>query len=411
MYCNVSWDEYSCWPATPGGTYAVIPCPGYLVGIDEFSNATKYCNANGTWAPKATYDSCVRGPVELESWGIGESHLRATRIIYNVGFTLSTLALAVALAIFLYFRSLRCLRNIIHCHLIVTFILMNVIWIIMKHSLIPIRDNDHLWLCKLEVTLFKYSQGTNFFWMFVEGLYLHIIIVWTYSADKIRMWYLLVIGWGMPAAFVIAWAVVKKKLQDVNCWLPEIHDEISLYDFIFTGPILFVLFVNILFLSSIIWILITKLRASHSWELRQYRKAVKATIILIPLLGITYVLFIAPPSDVQTVKTVFLYINAVLQSFQGFFVAVFYCFLNGEVRSVLKKKFNRFNDARSLSTKFTKTSVGWTRGSRSSRDYGQSIALSNGNAIVTTENRKTTETAWKNEDNNDLGEREEMLNT
>ena len=51
------------------------------------------------------------------------------------------------------------------------------------------------WLMKVEVVLYNFSQGTNFFWMFVEGLYLHIIIVWTYSADKIKLRYLFVIGW------------------------------------------------------------------------------------------------------------------------------------------------------------------------------------------------------------------------
>jgi len=47
-----------------------------------------------------------------------------------------------------------------------------------------------------------------------------------------------------------------------------------------------------------------------------FRKAVKATVILFPLLGITYVLFIMPPSDHRKVQVTFKYINAVLQSFQ-----------------------------------------------------------------------------------------------
>ena len=29
------------------------------------------------------------------------------------------------------YRNLRCLRNTIHCHLIVTFILKNVLWLVM----------------------------------------------------------------------------------------------------------------------------------------------------------------------------------------------------------------------------------------------------------------------------------------
>ena len=35
LYCNSSWDEYSCWPRTLAGTFAIIPCPGYLPGIDD----------------------------------------------------------------------------------------------------------------------------------------------------------------------------------------------------------------------------------------------------------------------------------------------------------------------------------------------------------------------------------------
>lgn len=36
---------------------------------------------------------------------------------------------------------------------------------------------------------------TNFFWMFVEGCYLHTAIVMTYSTDKLRKWVFLFIGW------------------------------------------------------------------------------------------------------------------------------------------------------------------------------------------------------------------------
>ena len=46
-----------------------------------------------------------------------------------------------------------------------------------------------------------------------------------------------------------------------------------------------------------------------------------------------------------------------------------------QVKGVLKKKLLRFNDARSLSTKYTKTSVAWTRGSR---DYTPPQSSGNG---------------------------------
>ncbi|XP_045168245.2 corticotropin-releasing factor receptor 2-like isoform X2 [Mercenaria mercenaria] len=376
LYCNSSWDNFSCWPRTLAGTSASIPCPGYLDGINVNNNATKYCNENGTWAEKAVYNLCVMEdetlPMDAEM-----PHLMAIRVIYNVGFCISTLALIIALFIFLYFRSLRCLRNSIHCHLIVTFIIKNIVWIIMRHSLMYMQDSAYSWCCKMLTSIFNFAHATNFFWMFVEGLYLHVIIVWTYSADKIKLSYLLLIGWGLPSINIIAWIIVRAIYDNDHCWFPHAEGN-SVYDYVYIGPILFVLFANIIFLSTIVWVLITKLRASHSLETRQYRKAVKATIILFPLLGVTYVLFIIPPSDHPQVKIIFRYINAVLQSFQGLMVAIFYCFLNGEVKGVLKKKISRFNDARSLSTKYTRTSYGWSRGSR---DFTNTVTLGNGALI------------------------------
>jgi hypothetical protein len=47
-----------------------------------------------------------------------------------------------------------------------------------------------------------------------------------------------------------------------------------------------------------------------------FRKAVKATVLLFPLLGMTYVIFIWPPSNDRIFIEVHQYINAFLQSFQ-----------------------------------------------------------------------------------------------
>lgn len=43
---------------------------------------------------------------------------------------------------------------------------------------------------------FRYLLATNFFWMFVEGLYLYLLVVKTFSIDMIRTAYYFLIGWG-----------------------------------------------------------------------------------------------------------------------------------------------------------------------------------------------------------------------
>ena len=46
------------------------------------------------------------------------------------------------------------------------------------------------------VVLYNYAKLTNFFWMFVEGLYLHTLICWAYSSDNVQLWMYNIIGWG-----------------------------------------------------------------------------------------------------------------------------------------------------------------------------------------------------------------------
>lgn len=95
----------------------------------------------------------------------------------------------------------------------------------------------------------------------------------------------------------------------------------------------------------------------------------KATLVLLPLLGITYMLFfVNPGGEDEVAQIVFIYFNSILESFQvyntplnvslrlcgdangsalslqGFFVSVFYCFLNSEVSRVVSfSTFSRWS--------------------------------------------------------------------
>ncbi|KFQ05498.1 Corticotropin-releasing factor receptor 2, partial [Leptosomus discolor] len=57
-----------------------------------------------------------------------------------------------------------------------------------------IHESNEPW-CRCITTVYNYFVVTNFFWMFVEGCYLHTAIVMTYSTDKLRKWVFLFIGW------------------------------------------------------------------------------------------------------------------------------------------------------------------------------------------------------------------------
>lgn len=73
--------------------------------------------------------------------------------------------------------------------------------------------------------------------------------------------------------------------------------------------------VNLFFLLNIVRVLVTKLRVTHQAESSLYMRAVRATLILIPLLGIQFVLLPYKPDD-QRISESYMYIMEVLMHYQ-----------------------------------------------------------------------------------------------
>lgn len=118
-----------------------------------------------------------------------------------------------------------------------------------------------------------------------------------------------------------------------RCWWG--YNFTSIY-WILEGPRLAVLLLNFIFLLNIIRVLVVKLRQSHSSDIEQVRKAVRAAIVLIPLLGITNLLNMteAPLHKTALEFGIWSYTTHFLTSFQGLFIAMIYCFLNNEVCAI-----------------------------------------------------------------------------
>ena len=86
----------------------------------------------------------------------------------------------------------------------------------------------------------------------------------------------------------------------------------------------------------------------HYFTIFNCRKALKAAIVLQPLLGTTNILMVATPQNTTGIYfAIWTFVTTFLVSFQGFFAALFYCFLNGEVsmmsRDEIKKYCHKIN--------------------------------------------------------------------
>ncbi|XP_060104168.1 parathyroid hormone/parathyroid hormone-related peptide receptor-like [Heteronotia binoei] len=112
-------------------------------------------------------------------------------------------------------------------------------------------------------------------------------------------------------------------------------------------PILITVMANFILFINIIRVLATKLRETNAGRCdtrQQYRKLLKSTLVLMPLFGVHYIVFMAVPYTEVTgiLWQIQMHYEILFNSFQGFFVSIIYCFCNGEVQAEIKKSWSRW---------------------------------------------------------------------
>uniref|UniRef100_A0A3Q4AB14 Calcitonin receptor-like receptor n=1 Tax=Mola mola TaxID=94237 RepID=A0A3Q4AB14_MOLML len=338
LECNTTWDGWLCWDGTEAGVTAEQSCPDYFHDFDPHAVASKVCTETGEWG---------RHPESNRTWTnftnckANTTHHRTAAMTHfylvMIGHGLSLVSLLVSLAIFFHFKSLSCQRITLHKNLFLSFVLNSVVTAVWLTTVVKKQGhtyNDTVSACKLLMFVHLYLLSCNYFWMLCEGIYLHTLIVVAVFAEKQHLvWYYL-LGWGESAA--LPCVTVASAHGADPCWISS--DTSLLY--IIHGPICAALVVNLFFLLNIVRVLITKLRVTHQAESSLYMRAVRATLILIPLLGIQFVLLPYKPQD-HWVLEVYLYVMEILMHYQGLLVSTIFCFFNGEVQSVLRRHWNQ----------------------------------------------------------------------
>ncbi|KAH8020041.1 hypothetical protein HPB51_023924 [Rhipicephalus microplus] len=199
------------------------------------------------------------------------------------------------------------------------------------------------WWCKLLSVLNRYFMVSQYTWMLCEGYYLHRLVAQAFSKQmNLKLCY--IFGWGLPAVLVIIYSILRATQSDDRCWR-----NVMVYDYAFTGPILTCLAVNIFFMIHVIYILVTKLRQRNVSDTENFRKILRAVVILIPVFGVHFVLttFVSPASCTAYLKK--LYAEWSIVGLQGFFVSLIFCYLNGEIQSLMKRSYSRYKNDRSIS--------------------------------------------------------------
>ncbi|KAG8534885.1 hypothetical protein GDO81_030029, partial [Engystomops pustulosus] len=97
-------------------------------------------------------------------------------------------------------RKLHCTRNFIHMNLFVSFILRAISVFIKDEVLYAEQDSNHCHVstveCKAVMVFFHYCVMSNYFWLFIEGLYLFTLLVETFFPERRYFYWYTIIGWG-----------------------------------------------------------------------------------------------------------------------------------------------------------------------------------------------------------------------
>ncbi|KAH8402462.1 hypothetical protein KR009_012047 [Drosophila setifemur] len=366
-HCAGTFDGWLCWPDTAAGTSAYELCPGFITGFDPARYAHKECGFDGEWFKHplnnktwSNYTTCVN--LDDLEWK------HNVNLIYEVGYGVSLLAILLSLAILGYFKSLKCARITLHMNLFASFAANNSLWLVWYLLVMPdseLLQHSPMGCVALHIKL-HYFLLSNYSWMLCEGFYLHTVLVAAFISEKRLVKWLIAFGWGSPALVIFVYSMARglggTPEQNRHCWMN--HTD---YDNILVVPVCISMFLNLLFLCNIVRVVLLKLNAPASIQgscgpSRTVLQAFRATLLLVPLLGLQYIVTPFRPGPGHPWENTYEIISAFTASFQGLCVATLFCFFNGEVIAQVKRKWRMmcFSN-RPRTNSYTATQVSFVR--------------------------------------------------
>ncbi|XP_030381616.1 calcitonin gene-related peptide type 1 receptor [Scaptodrosophila lebanonensis] len=341
LFCPVNFDGYLCWPRTPAGTVLSQYCPDFVEGFNTKFLAHKTCLENGSW---------YRHPVSNQIWSnytncVDYEDFEFRQFVnemYVKGYALSLLSLLISIIIFLGFKSLRCTRIRIHVHLFASLALTCVAWMLWYRFVVEqpglIGENPP-WCIALHLAV-HYFMLVNYFWMFCEGLHLHLVLVVVFVKDTIVMRWFKLLSWLCPLLFVVPYGTARyfSASDNAHCWIDD-----SLLLWIFSVPITLSLLASFIFLINVLRVIVRKLHPQSAQPAPlAIRKAVRATIILVPLFGLQQFLLPYRPDAGTQLERFYQLLSVVLVSLQGSVVSFLFCFANHDVTFAMRTMLNRW---------------------------------------------------------------------
>ncbi|CAH8624785.1 unnamed protein product [Schistosoma bovis] len=272
-YCQATFNSiHQCWPPTLAGQFAKLPCPSNVTDFhyNENDDSFRECLANGSWAEFADYSACtIIYPLTDEFFIF---------LCFLIGYIISMISVISGIFILQYFRSLKCVRNNIHTHLMIAILLRASSWIclalINTTMLLHSQVVNNILTC-----LLAFGMIAVYSWMLIEGIHLMNILFLTFIVRRFRFTCYSIIGWGIPSALTCLWATAKSvKLGHTHLWTePTTSDPEGI---LVVTSILITLAVNFFIMSITLFMLLTKLHRQPTGIAGSRKTKVNRTIEL-----------------------------------------------------------------------------------------------------------------------------------
>nr|XP_061801189.1 adhesion G-protein coupled receptor G2 [Nerophis lumbriciformis] len=323
----------------------VVSCVFWDFALNDRSGGW---NTNGCYVQNSTDNVTVCGCNHLTSFSILldlarepiTSRVQATVLTFitYIGCGISAIFLVLTLLTYLAFGKLRKdVPSKILIQLCVALLLLNLVFLVDAWlALFP----DAVGLCISTAWFLHYFLLATFTWMGLEAVHMYLAIVKVLNSYV--PWYMLrfsLAGWGVPLIVVIIVIAVDKDnygvvsygrfsdgATDDFCWL---KNDIAFYVAVVAYFCLIFLFNFIMFVVVLVQLHKIKRQNPHNSKHRTAGKDVRSVVGLTILLGLTwgFAFFAWGPANLP-----FMYLFAIFNSFQGFFIFVFHCAVKDAVR-------------------------------------------------------------------------------
>ncbi|KAK3738197.1 hypothetical protein QZH41_012772 [Actinostola sp. cb2023] len=296
---------------------------------------------------------------------IPKEHRKSLELISTIGCGISLFAVLLTIGVTWFFwRTLKSPR---------TIVLMNICVALAVVCLLVIVEGaarDTKVGCTVVAALLHYFLLAVFCWMLCEGVLLYLIIVKIIGAEveeKVKFFWLF--GWAQgygyygdqtacwlavdngliwafiaPAIVILLVRIPYKFLTPVSLESISVFEFISSFEFISVAlnsylysPPLSTLFIELNHFQINITVFVLVIRQMMGTRImqkkprdEQLRIGVKATAVILPLLGITWAFGLLA---FNSATLAFKYIFAILNSCQGLMIFIFHCVLNNQVNS------------------------------------------------------------------------------